>query len=816
MRALPAVSRWHRWIVAHLWTTLAVSALVLAAGASLYRRGATEQDVGALLPGGPGSPREAVRLLGEFGVLNTLLLDLEVPGATQDQLVETGAWLAEQLRGSGDFAAVQAGPSTHDFLVLGEVILPRRLYLFADPAVEIRRRLEPARLTASLAALKDSMASPQAFAMKREMLRDPLNLNPDLFARFAAMAGEIRPYRGQLLSKDGRHLLLITTPVRAALDTQFSAAMLERIRRRGAEIAPGPEGAVVLRAVGGPRFATESAGGIRKDVVITLLTSAVALLALFYARFRSLRLLVLAAVPLGFGLIGGLVAVVLIQGHIHALSFAFGAVLIGVGIDYPIYLLNSASMQGGDGLDRMGRGLNHTWRSLWLGFTTTALGFCVLLLSQFPGLRELGLFAAAGIATSFATTLILLVPLSARWGPRRWRQIPSWMPRLKSRTLAPGVAWGVALAILFGAAALIPSLRFDGDLRNLDANRPDVMAEYQGVMDRFGLSTSDSLVVARAHSQEEALAINDQVSDALTTMQDRGLASGIRSIGTFLPAIGTQQRRAQGLKALDLAQARAELFGPIAAQAGFSAGAFAEFWDEVESARDGKIEPLKAADFEKTSLQPLLNKLLRCSADGCIAVTSFVPQGGQAAQQISSLLPAGASLLDAGAMAAQTVAQLPRQIAILSGVGLLVNIVILAAAYRSLRLAIVACLPCCLGLLGTLAILAAARVPLNLVSASALVLILGCGVDYGIFVLQEVDGPTPSSAVGSTGVLLAAFSTLAGFGTLVLASHRALQSLGAAVGIGVAASAAAAVFLLPGLYQGLRSRKGSASTGVEP
>src|SRR5260370_34093191 len=155
-------------------------------------------------------------------------------------------------------------------------------------------------------------------------------------------------------------------------------------------------------------------------------------------------------------------------------------------------------MQGGDGLERMGRGLNHTWRSLWLGFTTTALGFCVLLLSQFPGLRELGLFAGAGIATSFVATLVLLVPLSAKWGPKRWREIPSWMPKLKSHTLAPGVAWAAALAILVGAAALIPSLRFDGQLRNLDAARPDVMAEYHQDMGRFGLSGSDSLVVARA------------------------------------------------------------------------------------------------------------------------------------------------------------------------------------------------------------------------------------------------------------------------------------------------------------------------------
>jgi len=299
-------------------------------------------------------------------------------------------------------------------------------------------------LAGSLDALKVQMASPQALTMKRELLRDPLNLNSDLLASFARMAGEIQPYRGQLLSKDGRHLLLVTTPKRPALDTEFSAALLDRIRRKAAELAPGSAGRAVLRAVGGPRFATESAAGMRRDVLITLLTSALALMALFFARFRGLRLLVLASIPLGFGMVGGLVGVVLIQGHIHALTFAFGAVLIGVGIDYPLYLLNSASMQRGDGLERLGRGLDDTWRSLWFGFTTTALGFCVLLLSKFPGLRELGLFAGAGIATAFAATLLLLVPLSAKWGPQRWRKFLRGC-RSSSCTCLPPLSHGESL-----------------------------------------------------------------------------------------------------------------------------------------------------------------------------------------------------------------------------------------------------------------------------------------------------------------------------------------------------------------------------------
>src|SRR5258707_12428291 len=106
MRARSQLSRWHGWMTAHIWVTLAVSGLLLCAGANLYRRGTTEQDISALLPGGPGSPREAARLLGEYGVLNTLLLDLEIPGATQDQLVEEVGKLGGELARSGDVEEV--------------------------------------------------------------------------------------------------------------------------------------------------------------------------------------------------------------------------------------------------------------------------------------------------------------------------------------------------------------------------------------------------------------------------------------------------------------------------------------------------------------------------------------------------------------------------------------------------------------------------------------------------------------------------------------------------------------------------------------
>ena len=138
----------------------------------------------------------------------------------------------------------------------------------------------------------------------------------------------------------------------------------------------------------------------------------VALLAIFLVRFRSLRLLLVAFVPLVFGLVGGLVAVALVHGRIQALTFAFGSVLIGIAIDYPIYLLNAASAQRGPPLERMAVGLARSQRSLWLGFLTTLIAFALMLFSSFPGLRELALFAGAGIAVAFAGMCVGVVFLT--------------------------------------------------------------------------------------------------------------------------------------------------------------------------------------------------------------------------------------------------------------------------------------------------------------------------------------------------------------------------------------------------------------------
>jgi predicted RND superfamily exporter protein len=100
-----------------------------------------------------------------------------------------------------------------------------------------------------------------------------------------------------------------------------------------------------------------------------------------------------------------------------------------------------------------------------------------------------------------------------------------------------------------------------------------------------------------------------------------------------------------------------------------------------------------------------------------------------------------------------------------------------------------------LGLLGVLGI------PLNPANLIILPLILGIGVGHGVHVVHDyhskpnqVYALSPSTL---TAILLAALTTMVGFGSMMIAAHRGLYSLGAVLTIGVACCTFVALVPLP-------------------
>jgi uncharacterized protein len=98
--------------------------------------------------------------------------------------------------------------------------------------------------------------------------------------------------------------------------------------------------------------------------------------------------------------------------------------------------------------------------------------------------------------------------------------------------------------------------------------------------------------------------------------------------------------------------------------------------------------------------------------------------------------------------------------------------------------------------------MAAAGIRLTMATQVAFPILLGLGVAYGVHMvhrLGEAECGDAARAVGTTGkaISLAAATTMAGFGAMILAEHTALAGLGTLLFLGIFSAVVTALFLVP-------------------
>ena len=118
--------------------------------------------------------------------------------------------------------------------------------------------------------------------------------------------------------------------------------------------------------------------------------------------------------------------------------------------------------------------------------------------------------------------------------------------------------------------------------------------------------------------------------------------------------------------------------------------------------------------------------------------------------------------------------------------GLLAVFALLWLRYRSLRRALAAWLPALLAAGATLGGLSLAGVELGLLHILGLLIVLGLGVDYAIFLVESLSEQRGVEAA-MLSISLATASTCLGFGLLAFSAFPALRALGSTIGVGVLA-----------------------------
>ncbi|MCA9558010.1 MAG: MMPL family transporter, partial [Myxococcales bacterium] len=136
-------------------------------------------------------------------------------------------------------------------------------------------------------------------------------------------------------------------------------------------------------------------------------------------------------------------------------------------------------------------------------------------------------------------------------------------------------------------------------------------------------------------------------------------------------------------------------------------------------------------------------------------------------------------------------------------------LLLLLVDFRSPRYALLAVVPLGVGVVWTWAVVSLTGMQYNAGNVVSLPLVLGIAVDAGVHLLhrwRQQGERDVAGVVCHTGgaVLLSGVTTIVGFGSLALASHRATASFGMLLLVGVSACLVAGVVFLPAVLHLLR------------
>ena len=137
------------------------------------------------------------------------------------------------------------------------------------------------------------------------------------------------------------------------------------------------------------------------------------------------------------------------------------------------------------------------------------------------------------------------------------------------------------------------------------------------------------------------------------------------------------------------------------------------------------------------------------------------------------------------------------------GSALVLVAAVLALVSRRKRDALLVMGPLLLAGALTVAAMVVLGIPFNFANVIALPLLLGIGVDTGIHMVHRARGATGPGGVLATStaraVLTSALTTICGFGSLAFSPHPGMASMGAVLTIGLAATLACALVVLPAI-----------------
>jgi predicted RND superfamily exporter protein len=726
-----------------------------------------------------------------------------IRGRDADDVASAADALAEALRGAPSIERViERAP------VPGGLRDPTLAWIHAGPAARARlaRLVTPDGMRARLRETRALLLAPGGDTEAEAWLaQDPLRLAQVPWEGGAELAAGVRAAPGgEFIADGGRARLVLAAPRGSAFVSADARAVVEDVERAIATAKRSAPQDLTMEVSGGHAIAFATEALLKRDLALSGSLSLVLASAAFVATFGRARALVAVLPPLALGTLWTTGIAALLPSGLTAVSIAFAAVVVGVGVDTGVHVYAAvldARRQGLAGVDAARAARDATWRPTLLAATVAGAAFASLGLSGLSAMRELGLLCAAGEVLT-AVAIVLLTPHVGAWLERGTPAVattPRWVSWL-IRATSTGPRAAVALALCGSPLALLAVCGWPAPADALVAIRPSGLAPLvagEHIREAFGGSPGQRIVLSVDADEGRARLRADRVAEALEPLLGTGVVEAYDAVSAFAPAEPTLRARLAERDRLDLPSRAGDLeaaLGDVGFDLGACAPAVRAFAHPTAapapSADDPALEWLSSRHVAKAGPTTYVATFVR---------TGSAPGADDAFRAAVAAADPDATITGFHAIDRALRSALDRDLYLVGGAALVAVAVGLRVALRSARHALVALatLACEIGVVGMA--MRALAVRWHVYDALVLPVLFGVTVDESMFLLSAARDRSIADALRAQAPLVAstALTTAAGFAALTVCRFSGLRDLGLVGAIGVLAGLAAALVVVP-------------------
>ncbi len=594
----------------------------------------------------------------------------------------------------------------------------------------------------------------------------------------------------------------------------------------------------------------------QSDVQLATLLALTGVSLLFILAFRGVVKPLLAIYCLVIALCWSMGFTTVTVGHLNILSVVFTTILIGLGIDFGIHILErfrEEKRAGHDTAEALQITVQGTGRGNFAGAITTAMAFGAMVLTDFIGIAELGWIAGTGILICMLAMILLLpalITVEEKWRHSDDVAVTNESPetsRLENIFDHYKLIIGLSTALVLVASIAIKDVAFDYNILHLQAKGTEAVKYEMKILDSAHRSAWSTAVITDsfedARKMEKALLALAEVAEveSIVSVFPEDQSEKIIRMQSLSPLLNDLEMEPEdtifSLPSIvrTMKKIRFKLQGREGKEddAVKLTGDLAQEVLQAIKNQDEKIAKQRLSDYSKLLFVDYRDKMqiLKSNADPTPVVIDELPeelrnryisdkgrylllvrsaidiwdidQRNRFLRKIREIDPNVAG--NAIHMFEST--RLMKEGYINGGLYALVAIVLFVIyQFRNPRTVLLVFLPVAVGGIWTIGLMDLFNIRFNLANLVILPLILGIGIVNGIHIIhryrEEADkNITVLSKSTGQAVILSSLTTMIGFGSMMVADHQGVFSLGLILTIGVGCCLVASITFLPAVLK---------------